>query len=181
MGELSLDHLRGLPLETVTIPIARHTRLRFDARQLERWGIPEGRVPAGSSVEFRSHSLWRDYRAQALGALAIAAVQTLLIVGLWLEHRRRRRAELSARRHLVTMSHLDRRAAMGELAASLAHEIGQPLGAILANAKAFVDAVAKAKPSGAKGTFVKKVAISTTMGPGVRIDPAAAIAASAAQ
>ena len=52
---------------------------------------------------------------------------------------------------------------------------------ILANAKAFVDAVAKAKPSGAKGTFVKKVAISTTMGPGVRIDPAAAIAASAAQ
>jgi large subunit ribosomal protein L1 len=51
---------------------------------------------------------------------------------------------------------------------------------ILANVKAFVDAVAKAKPTGAKGTFVKKVAISTTMGPGVRIDPAAAIAASQA-
>jgi large subunit ribosomal protein L1 len=50
---------------------------------------------------------------------------------------------------------------------------------ILQNAKAFVDAVAKAKPSGAKGTFVKKVAISTTMGPGVRLDPAAALAASA--
>ncbi len=50
---------------------------------------------------------------------------------------------------------------------------------ILQNAKAFVDAVAKAKPSGAKGTFVKKVAISTTMGPGVRLDPAAAVAASA--
>ena len=49
---------------------------------------------------------------------------------------------------------------------------------ILANVKAFVDAVAKAKPSGAKGTFVKKVALSSTMGPGVRIDPAAAIAAS---
>jgi large subunit ribosomal protein L1 len=50
---------------------------------------------------------------------------------------------------------------------------------ILANVKAFVDAVAKAKPSGAKGTFVKKVALSTTMGPGVRIDPAAAINAAA--
>ena len=49
---------------------------------------------------------------------------------------------------------------------------------ILANVKAFVDAVAKAKPSGAKGTFVKKVALSSTMGPGVRIDPAAAIASS---
>lgn len=50
---------------------------------------------------------------------------------------------------------------------------------ILQNAKAFVDAVAKAKPSGAKGTFVKKVALSTTMGPGVRLDPAAAIASAA--
>jgi large subunit ribosomal protein L1 len=44
------------------------------------------------------------------------------------------------------------------------------------NVKAFIDAVAKAKPTGAKGTFVKKVAISSTMGPGVRLDPAAAIA-----
>ena len=50
---------------------------------------------------------------------------------------------------------------------------------ILQHAKAFVDAVAKAKPAGAKGTFVKKVALSTTMGPGVRLDPAAAVAASA--
>ena len=48
---------------------------------------------------------------------------------------------------------------------------------ILQNAKAFVDAVAKAKPTGAKGTFVKKVALSSTMGPGVRLDPAAAVAA----
>jgi large subunit ribosomal protein L1 len=45
------------------------------------------------------------------------------------------------------------------------------------NVKAFVDAVAKAKPSGAKGVFVKKVALSTTMGPGVRVDPANALAA----
>jgi large subunit ribosomal protein L1 len=50
---------------------------------------------------------------------------------------------------------------------------------ILQNVKAFVDAVAKAKPTGAKGTFVKKVALSTTMGPGVRVDPAAAIASAA--
>ncbi len=44
------------------------------------------------------------------------------------------------------------------------------------NAKAFLDAVAKAKPAGAKGTFVKKVALSSTMGPGVRIDPNNALA-----
>src|SRR5262249_24970137 len=46
--------------------------------------------------------------------------------------------------------------------------------ALLANARAFVDAVVKAKPTGAKGTFVKKVALSSTMGPGVRIEPSSA-------
>jgi large subunit ribosomal protein L1 len=40
------------------------------------------------------------------------------------------------------------------------------------NISAFVDAVAKAKPSGAKGTYIQRVAICSTMGPGVRIDPA---------
>jgi large subunit ribosomal protein L1 len=45
------------------------------------------------------------------------------------------------------------------------------------NARALIDAVMKAKPAGAKGTFVKKVALSSTMGPGVRIDPSTAIQA----
>ena len=43
-------------------------------------------------------------------------------------------------------------------------------GALVQNVKALVDAVVKAKPSGAKGQFVKRVAISSTMGPGVKID-----------
>ena len=42
--------------------------------------------------------------------------------------------------------------------------------AIRQNVKAFVDAVVKAKPTGAKGVYVKKIAISSTMGPGVRLD-----------
>jgi large subunit ribosomal protein L1 len=43
--------------------------------------------------------------------------------------------------------------------------------AIAQNVRALADAVAKSKPSGVKGTFIKRVAISSTMGPGVRIDP----------
>ncbi len=43
--------------------------------------------------------------------------------------------------------------------------------AIAENIRAFADAVNKAKPSGAKGNYVKRVAISSTMGPGVKIDP----------
>ena len=41
---------------------------------------------------------------------------------------------------------------------------------IAGNVKAFYDAVVKAKPQGAKGTFVKKVSISSTMGPGLKLD-----------
>ncbi|MGE3303602.1 MAG: 50S ribosomal protein L1 [Hyphomonadaceae bacterium] len=47
--------------------------------------------------------------------------------------------------------------------------------ALLGNIRAFVDAVVKAKPTGAKGTFVRKVALCSTMGPGVRIEPSTAI------
>jgi len=42
--------------------------------------------------------------------------------------------------------------------------------ALVENIKAFVDAVVKARPQGAKGTYLKKVSISSTMGPGVRIE-----------
>lgn len=44
--------------------------------------------------------------------------------------------------------------------------------AITGNIKAFVDAVLKAKPSGAKGTYLKKISLSSTMGPGLKLDPA---------
>jgi large subunit ribosomal protein L1 len=43
--------------------------------------------------------------------------------------------------------------------------------ALEANVRAFVDALNRAKPSGAKGTYVKKISLSSTMGPGVKIDP----------
>ena len=45
-----------------------------------------------------------------------------------------------------------------------------PVEKLLENAKAFADAIVKAKPTGAKGTYVRKVAVSSTMGPGVRVD-----------
>lgn len=48
--------------------------------------------------------------------------------------------------------------------------------ALVENIKAFVDAVLKAKPAGAKGTFVKRVAVSSTMGPGVRVEPTSVFA-----
>ena len=47
--------------------------------------------------------------------------------------------------------------------------------AITATVKALVNAINRAKPSGAKGTFIKKVSLSSTMGPGIKLDPATAL------
>ena len=126
--------LKHASTDVVNVPVAKFTTLAFDDRQLERWGIPEARLPAGAAVRFREPNLWRDYRALMLTALAVTVAQSLLIAGLVFERRRRRRAEVESRRHLAAMAHLDRRAAMGELATSLAHELNQPLNAILQNA-----------------------------------------------
>jgi large subunit ribosomal protein L1 len=41
---------------------------------------------------------------------------------------------------------------------------------LLENIRAFVDAIQKAKPAGAKGTYLKKVSLSSSMGPGVHVD-----------
>ena len=48
---------------------------------------------------------------------------------------------------------------------------------LVENIKAFADAVAKAKPAGAKGTYIQRIAISSTMGPGVKVDPASVLGA----
>jgi large subunit ribosomal protein L1 len=50
---------------------------------------------------------------------------------------------------------------------------------LVENIRAFADAVQKAKPAGAKGTFVQRVAVSSTMGPGVKVEPGSVIGGSA--
>lgn len=52
--------------------------------------------------------------------------------------------------------------------------------ALVENIRAFVDAVSKAKPAGSKGTYIKKVSLSSTMGPGLRIDTGTVVSATPA-
>ena len=47
---------------------------------------------------------------------------------------------------------------------------------LIENIKAFADAVSKAKPAGAKGTYIQRVAVSSTMGPGVKVEPSSVLA-----
>jgi PAS domain S-box-containing protein len=65
----------------------------FDWRQLERWGIPERRLPPGSEVLFRTPSLWAEHgRAIGIG-IGVIALESLLVAGLVIQLRRRRRTE----------------------------------------------------------------------------------------
>src|SRR5262245_33468036 len=128
--------LKAPSTDVTIVPIADYTTLAFDARQLGRFGVNEALLPAGSLVSFREPSLWRDHSDLLIAGVLVGILQTTIIAALFAEHRRRRKAELESRQHFVAMAHLDRRAAMGELATSLAHEINQPLNAILHNADA---------------------------------------------
>jgi large subunit ribosomal protein L1 len=48
-------------------------------------------------------------------------------------------------------------------------------GKLVENIKAFTDAVSRAKPTGAKGTYIQRIAVSSTMGPGVKVDPSSVL------
>jgi signal transduction histidine kinase len=120
------------------IPITRgdFTRAVFDWRQLQRFGISESWLPPGSEVRFRPLSMWEQYRWQMIAVFAVLLVQAAMISGLLFERHRRQLAELESRRHFMEMAHMSRTATAGALSASIAHELNQPLGAILSNAEA---------------------------------------------
>ena len=102
---------------------------------MQRWGISESRLPAGSGILFREPTAWEKYRWQIVVTAIALLFQTALIVGLLYEHRRRRTVEVEARQRMAQLAHLNRQTTAGELSASIAHELNQPLGAILSNAE----------------------------------------------
>ena len=108
---------------------------RFDWRQMQRFGISESNLPRGSTVYFREPTLWERYWWQIALTITIMLIQTGLISILLREHRRRQFAEVQARQRMAELAHVNRFSTAGELTASIAHEINQPLGSILANAE----------------------------------------------
>ena len=107
----------------------------FDWRQMQRWGIAESNLPPGSTVYFREPTVWERYSWQIASIVAALLIQAALISVLLTEHRRRQLAEVLSRQRMTELAHVNRFATAGELTASIAHEINQPLGSILANAE----------------------------------------------
>jgi PAS domain S-box-containing protein len=69
----------------------------FDWRQLQRWGVPESRLPANSTVLFRPVTFWERYRGPVIAAVIVFGLETLLIFGLVAQGKRRRKAERALR------------------------------------------------------------------------------------
>ncbi|QQO37205.1 sensor histidine kinase [Bradyrhizobium diazoefficiens] len=119
----------------IKIPTLEYGPAKYDWRQLRRWSIAESGLPPGSEVYFRDPSPWETYRWQILLIASVILVQAALISILVHERRGRLKAEVQARRQSAELAHVNRYTMAGELTASIAHELNQPLGAILTNAE----------------------------------------------
>ena len=143
-AQLVLRILKGEDASKIAI-IKTRSPLIFEWPALQRFGISESVLPQGSEVRFRQLTLWDQYRWQMSVIFAALLLQAALIGLLLFERRRRQIAELESRGRLRDIIHMDRVAAVGAISASIAHELNQPLGAIMANTQA-AEKLLAAKP-----------------------------------
>ena len=125
--------LNGEKAGDIKTPPDRYAAPKYDWRQMQRWGISESDLPPGSTVLFKPPSPWETYRWPILAVCTVLLLQGGLITLLMLERHRRQSAEMESRQRMVELAHVNRFSTAGEMAAGIAHEINQPLGAILNN------------------------------------------------
>lgn len=135
-AEVAMRMLSGEPASGISVPPIAFSTPKYDWRQLQRWNIDEHRLPPGSKVLFRESTAWERYSWQIALIAAAFLLQAGLIAILLRERRMRQLAEVQSRQRMSELAHVNRFSTAGELAASIAHEINQPLGAIQANAEA---------------------------------------------
>jgi signal transduction histidine kinase len=163
-AEIAARVLNGDPTSAIKTPLQTRGTPVYDWRELQRWGIPESRLPAGSEIRFRGPTLWHEYRRTVLTALAAFIAQSLLIGALLYQRRARRRAESDSRKNLALAADASRRQTMSALTSSIGHELGQPLSSIMYNAQALDMMVAADR---ATPDTIKEI-LSDIQGQGVR-------------
>jgi len=145
-AEVGLRILKGEKPSAVDPPLVLFGQPVYDSRELRQWGISETRLPPGSIVHFRQPTIWEQYRWPITAVAAIIPLQSILIGYVLIQGRRRRKAEAEAAQQRQEVAHLMRVSALGELSGSIAHEINQPLTAILSNAQAALYLLAQKSP-----------------------------------
>ncbi len=132
-GALALRVLAGEDPRNIPIVASDNMRPLFDWRELKRWNVSDSTLPPGAEIRFRTYSVWEQYRSQIIGVLAVLLFQAALIAVLLFERHRRLKAERQSHSRLVEMAQMDRALTLGVMSTSIAHELNQPLGAILNN------------------------------------------------
>jgi signal transduction histidine kinase len=135
VAELAIARLQGRPsAQSHAVPAP--ARCVADYVGLRAHGLEPSALPAGCELLNPPRNLWTEYRFPVLAAGALIALQAMTIGSLLVQRRRRLQAEADSSQRGIELARAMRFAAMGELTASIAHEINQPLGAILSNADA---------------------------------------------
>lgn len=89
--------LAGERPEDIPVTTGSGHEIRVDWRELRHWNIPETALPPGTRILYRDLTPWERYRKYILAALAVIAIQSLLIAGLMWERMRKRKAEAALR------------------------------------------------------------------------------------
>ena len=116
-GTVASRLIRGATPPPTPVPSYATSVPRFDGRQLARWHLDQRRLPENSQIIFHETTYWEKYGWYVVSAVGLIGAQAL-----------------------------DRVASMGQLATSLAHEVNQPLTAILTNAQVAKRLLAGARP-----------------------------------
>jgi signal transduction histidine kinase len=128
-AQIALRIVNGTSPQKIAVRTAELIPI-FNWRQLQRWGISESKLPPGSVVRFKELTFWEQYKWIVAGGLALCVVEGLLITGLLVDRRKLKQTGLDLQNTRNDLAHLARVSAMGEMAASIAHEVNQPLSAI---------------------------------------------------
>jgi signal transduction histidine kinase len=121
--------LRGESVSHLPIEPGPRSRMVVDWRQLKRWNISDANLPPGTVIEYREPSAWDAYKKYILAGLAALLVQSILILLLTIEIRRRKRSDRAVRdltRRVINANEEERR----HVARELHDDIGQRLSLI---------------------------------------------------
>jgi signal transduction histidine kinase len=134
-GSLALRIMNGEPPSSIPARVTEAVKPIFNWQQMRRWDVSESSLPPDSEIRFREPGLWENYGWQGISVCAVLLIQTALISILLHERKKRSDAEFESRQRMTELAHANRQATAGELSSSIAHELNQPLGAILTNAE----------------------------------------------
>ena len=132
-ASLALRIMSGEPPSSISARVTEAVKPIFNWQQMRRWNVSN--LPAGSEIRFRQRSLWENYGWQSISVAAAFLIQAALISILLHERKKRSDAEFESRYRMTELAHANRQATAGELSSSIAHELNQPVGAILTNAE----------------------------------------------